>query len=181
MTDRIIHFDSLIEYCPQAFVFADMQGTILLANPSAYKMYGYSGNELINQNVDIFNSKQTINTDEIVEDITNLGIWSGELIQRKKNNTNFYAELTVTLVFKDGAPIGLSSYSRDITAKIEADKLLAEQSVMLTASSKLSAIGEMAGGIAHEINNPLSIINAKAYRLKKKLSDESFTKEMILT
>ena len=52
---------------------------------------------------------------------------------------------------------------------------------MLTASSKLSAIGEMAGGIAHEINNPLSIINAKAYRLKKKLSDESFTKEMILT
>ena len=84
MTDRIIHFDSLIEYCPQAFVFADMQGTILLANPSAYKMYGYSGNELINQNVDIFNSKQTINTDEIVEDITNLGIWSGELIQLKK-------------------------------------------------------------------------------------------------
>lgn len=52
----------------------------------------------------------------------------------------------------------------------------------LSESSRLSALGEMAGGIAHEINNPLSIIRGKAAVLKRKyqdgvLDDATATKE----
>jgi len=47
-------------------------------------------------------------------------------------------------------------------------------------SAKLSALGEMAGGIAHEINNPLTIILGWANRLKSDAEKNNSTSEMVL-
>lgn len=51
----------------------------------------------------------------------------------------------------------------------------------LIEKSKLSSLGEVAGGIAHEINNPLAIIKATAQRIKKEISSSiDLDKEKIL-
>jgi PAS domain S-box-containing protein len=112
-----VNFESLISWCPQAFVFADLEGNILFSNSAADKLYGYEEIELIGKTVDVFNSELTHNTEEIVESIKETGSWSGELIQKKKDNQTFDAELMANLVFENGAPTGLSSYSRDISDK----------------------------------------------------------------
>lgn len=57
----------------------------------------------------------------------------------------------------------------DITERKNAEELLKQQQLKLTLSAKMSSLGEMAGGIAHEINNPLTIINSKAAILKRNL------------
>lgn len=176
-----INFDSLIEWCPQAFVFANMEGIILFSNPAANKLYGYDNNELLGQNVDVFNSHLTHNTDEIINDIKEHGFWSGELIQRKKDDIHFDAELTVNLVFENGAPTGICSYSRDITDKKEADKKVLEHRELLAMNSRLSAIGEMAAGIAHELNNPLAIISNKVQLLAKMQSKDKLQPEKLET
>lgn len=54
---------------------------------------------------------------------------------------------------------------------------LEEQRNQAIQASKLSSLGEMAGGIAHEINNPLTIISALATRTKKNLSDNKIPLE----
>jgi PAS domain S-box-containing protein len=46
------------------------------------------------------------------------------------------------------------------------EKLMKEQQAIMITSSRLAALGEMAGGIAHEINNPLTIIRANSARLR---------------
>jgi C4-dicarboxylate-specific signal transduction histidine kinase len=51
-------------------------------------------------------------------------------------------------------------------------KLIEEQQTMLVASSRLSAIGELAGSIAHEINNPLGIVKGYSEQLLKLLKRE---------
>lgn len=80
-----------------------------------------------------------------------------------------------------GKPSILLGVSEDITAKIEAQKTIHDQQIKLIASTKMSALGEMAGGIAHEINNPLAIINGKASQLKRMLRKPDLDIEKLTT
>lgn len=59
-------------------------------------------------------------------------------------------------------------------------KLIEEQQTMLVASSRLSAIGELAGSIAHEINNPLGIVKGYSEQLIKLLKREPWDRDRIL-
>ena len=51
-----------------------------------------------------------------------------------------------------------------------------QQKALLDQSSKMAALGEMSGGIAHEINNPLAVISLSTQKLKKDLLHASFEK-----
>ena len=59
---------------------------------------------------------------------------------------------------------------QDISVKKAHEKLLEEQRLRLIASSRMGALGEMAGSIAHEINNPLAILQGRADQLSTMLS-----------
>jgi len=51
----------------------------------------------------------------------------------------------------------------------------------LISSAKMASLGEMAGGIAHEINNPLAIIDANIVLLKKQISQGKIDQDKIST
>lgn len=75
---------------------------------------------------------------------------------------------------------GLSLFIRDITERKKFEEAMEEQKLKALAFSKLSTLGEMAAGIAHEINNPLAIIQLKAQQLKEIIEDpDSFGPEPI--
>ncbi|MNJ98614.1 Sensor protein FixL [compost metagenome] len=57
----------------------------------------------------------------------------------------------------------------DITEDIEAERQVAEARASMISSTKMAALGEMSGGIAHEINNPLTVIQARSFQLTQML------------
>lgn len=67
----------------------------------------------------------------------------------------------------DGRVRGIIVLGEDITARVMSERQLQEQQAKLVASSKMATLGEMAGGVAHEVNNPLAIIDGKARQLRR--------------
>lgn len=55
----------------------------------------------------------------------------------------------------------------DSTEEVLTEKEIAEAKARLISSTKMAALGEMSGGIAHEINNPLTVIQARAFQLSQ--------------
>jgi PAS domain S-box-containing protein len=60
----------------------------------------------------------------------------------------------------------------DITVRKEMEAQVEASRAQMVASARLSALGMMAGGVAHEVNNPLSIIHASAADLLRRVKEE---------
>lgn len=69
---------------------------------------------------------------------------------------------------------------RDITDRKMMEKQLEEQRARQISASRMASLGEMAGGVAHEINNPLAIISGYASRLTDVLNQEPIPKARAL-
>lgn len=129
--------------------------------------------ELRNENFD--KAKEIIETNNyqsVVHDYTDhLQLISEELLIARERflvaqNTFFIAMMLVS-VFSIVTIILLlvrimGAFKQSVKEKAETDRLLEEEKAKSVQSAKLAALGEMAGGIAHEINNPLGIIKGYA-------------------
>lgn len=81
-----------------------------------------------------------------------------------------WIKINATPVFNKGevkASFVVSSFT-DISSFLKTEKEKKALEAKLTESARLTSLGEMASGIAHEINNPLAIIKGKVYNLKMK-------------
>ncbi|MGZ3669018.1 MAG: PAS domain-containing sensor histidine kinase [Bdellovibrionota bacterium] len=67
----------------------------------------------------------------------------------------------------------------DVTSSKEAEQIIEAQKAKMTAASKMSALGEMAGGLAHEINNPVAIIHGNAALLKQLAATGAIDREVM--
>jgi PAS domain S-box-containing protein len=82
---------------------------------------------------------------------------------------------------EEGEPLLLLGISEDITEQKRSQEIIEQQRLQMVNTAKMTALGEMAGGIAHEINNPLAIIEIYASQLSMlaeagKLEDTKVTK-----
>jgi PAS domain S-box-containing protein len=152
----------------------DVMGKIIQVNEKFCEITGYAREELLGRDHRIINSKthppeffkkmwQTISAGEV---------WSGEICNRNKNGEIYWVQTMITPLLNNNKEIESYLAIRiDITQKKRLEKTSYQQSQMLS-------LGEMAGGIAHEINNPLTIIQGMTTTLKTKINkneiDETF-------
>ena len=152
----------------------DERGLITYVNRKFCEISGYSEIELIGKTHKIVNSgyHQPQFFENLWATISSGQTWSGEICNRKKNGEIYWVSTTIVpFVGEDGKPEEYLSIRHEITELKSAQKTILEQNEKLVASSRLSAIGEMAAAITHEINNPLSVILGRVEMLKSMLQD----------
>ncbi len=163
-------FKQIAENNWEPIVFANLEGTVIYANPAAYSLYGYDREELIGEHVDIFNAQVSHDTGHIVQSIIDFGGWSGEIVQRKKNNETFTALLTVSLIFdENGEAVGYASNSKDISESVK-------QKIILQNALKDKEI--LFQEIHHRLKNNLAIISSILELQAAKSKDLEFIKSI---
>ena len=106
-----------------------------------------------------------------VEECVSSGIedgtpWDREFPFITAKNKKIWVRSTGKPIVKNGKTRELYGTFQDITERKNAQIKLLDVQKRLTESAKLASLGTMAGGIAHEINNPLAIISSNATLLK---------------
>jgi PAS domain S-box-containing protein len=166
-------------------VATDLNGGILYINDAGCAALGRSRKELLGQNVLTFGEDvgRGASQAEIMQRTRESGFWEGDVVNRAADGRAIVFETRTRLLF-DGSehPIGMVGISTDVSVRREAEQERRNLESRLQQAQKLESIETLAGGVAHEINNPIMGIMNYAQLILDKLGPEhevaEFAKEI---
>lgn len=180
---------AIMESAVDAIIVISEQGVVLQVNPATERLFGFSPEEVIGQNVSmLMPPPYSQEHDQYLENYRQTGIAKiigigREVVGRRKDGSTFPMHLAVSKVETEGL-IRFAGIVRDITdlkrAEWELRELnedleqrvrerteqLREAQADLVRAEKMATLGEVSGGIAHEIRNPLNALRTSAYYLR---------------
>jgi two-component system sensor kinase FixL len=160
---RQAHLASILDTIPDAMVVIDTRGIIQSFSRAAERLFGYSADEVVGENVKmLMPSPYRENHDGYLGRYLATGerriIGIGRLVVgERKDGSTFPMELAVGEV-KSGSRRFFTGFIRDLSERQETETRLQELQSELVHVSRLTAMGEMASALAHELNQPLSAI-----------------------
>jgi two-component system sensor kinase FixL len=161
---RESHLRSILETIPDAMIVIDGNGIMQFFSRAAERQFGYTVSEAIGQNVSILMpNPDRSRHDRYLARYQSTGerhiIGIGRIVTgQRKDGTTFPMHLSVGEMQSGGAPY-FTGFVRDLTEHQQTQARLQELQSELIHVSRLSAMGEMASALAHELNQPLAAIS----------------------
>jgi two-component system sensor kinase FixL len=161
--EREALLQAILETSPDGLITIDEHGIIQSFNPAAERMFGYGAVEVMGRNVScLMPSPYRENHDGYLARYLGTGekriIGIGrEVLGQRKNGTIFPMELAVGEVRAQGRRF-FAGFVRDVSARQRAEQRVQELQSELIHVARLSAMGEMATALAHELNQPLTAV-----------------------
>jgi PAS domain S-box-containing protein len=159
-----LHLAELVDSSSEAIIGRTLDGIICSWNRSAERIFRYSAAEAIGQPIGMLyppgSEDEELDMERLKRGET---IDAHDAVRRRKDGQNIDVSVSVSPIFDpQGNLIGASKVARDITERKQLEAELEASREQAMISARLSELGMMAGSVAHEINNPLSVIHASA-------------------
>jgi two-component system sensor kinase FixL len=161
---REIHLRSILETIPDAMIVIDGSGVIQFFSSAAERQFGYTEEEAIGKNVSmLMPNPDRARHDGYLARYLSTGerhiIGIGRIVTgQRKDGTTFPMHLSIGEMQSGGVPY-FTGFVHDLTEHQQTQARLHELQSELVHVSRLSAMGEMASALAHELNQPLAAIS----------------------
>lgn len=161
---REAHLQSILDTVPEAMIVIDERGIMQSFSSAAERLFGYRTTEAVGQNVKILMpAPYRESHDGYLRRYLNTGdrriIGIGRVVVgQRKDGSTFPMELAVGEM-RSGDQRFFTGFIRDLTERQKTEARLQELQSELVHISRLTAMGEMASTLAHELNQPLSAIS----------------------
>jgi two-component system, LuxR family, sensor kinase FixL len=163
--DRQAQLQSILDTVPEAMVVIDERGIMQSFSSTAERLFGWSAAEVIGKNVSILMpSPYRQEHDGYLHRYLDTGerriIGIGRIVVgERRDGSTFPMELAVGEA-KVGSKKFFTGFIRDLTERRSQERRMQELQSELVHVSRLTAMGEMASSLAHELNQPLSAITS---------------------
>ncbi len=161
---REAHLKSILDTIPDAMIVIDPKGRIQSFSSAAERLFGMKADEVIGKNVSmLMPSPYREGHDGYIERYLRTGerriIGVGRVVVgERKDGSTFPMELAVGEM-KSNDQLFFTGFIRDLTERQKTEGRLQELQSELIHISRLTAMGEMASTLAHELNQPLAAIS----------------------
>jgi len=165
---------AILDAAVDGVVLIDHRGIILAFNRSAERLFGYAGTEVLGRNVTILmGDAEGAQHDRHIERYLESGVphvigRGREVVARRKGGAPFPVFLSVG-VLPNGNSTQFLGFIHDLTPARDAQEQQQRLRERLILASRLAMVGEIAAGIAHEVNQPLAAITNYAWACQRLL------------
>ncbi|MGD9365931.1 MAG: PAS domain S-box protein [Desulfobacteraceae bacterium] len=149
---------SAIEQAGEMVVITDPEGVIRYVNPAFERTTGYQSKDAVGQTPRILKSgKQELSFyRNLWETITSGRTWEGRIVNMRKDGTLYTEDATISPVCDDaGRILNYVAVKRDVTEHLRLE-------AQFRQAQKMESVGRLAGGVAHDYNNMLTVIMGHA-------------------
>ena len=144
----------------------DLELNLSYVSPAIERMQGWTADAVLRMNIESLVTPDSLNLiEQILSEQMEKGAATGDFHRSARfeaemycrDGSTIFAEITASfLLGEDGRPVAILGVTRDITERIEAQKEREVLQEKLARSRKMEALGLLAGGVAHDLNNVLS-------------------------
>jgi PAS domain S-box-containing protein len=171
--ERQCQLSLAVEQSPASVIITDAQGKIIYANKKFTEVSGYSLAESLGQNPRFLKSGESPPAlyQQLWGCLASGKIWRGEFHNRKKNGELYWESAVISpLRNPAGSITHFVAVKEDITGRKRTELELLQQRNQLTHLSRVTMLGELAGSLAHELNQPLTSILSNAQAAQRFLA-----------
>jgi PAS domain S-box-containing protein len=174
--------EKVIQSSASAIVAADMDGNILIMNKAAEALFGFSVSEVRGKKtvVDFYPPGKAKELMREMRKGKRGG--KGKLPPTKVSILNVKgevipAEVTASIIYEKGKEVATMGIYNDLRERLAVENALRETQAQLAQSEKMASLGQLAAGVAHEVNNPLTGILLYASMALEQLGKEDPLRE----
>ncbi len=164
--------ERLIDSTVDAIVAADIRGNVILFNPGAERIYGYTAEEVISR-LPVWELYEPGVAQQVMRMLRSTSYGGvGRLEQTRREILNKTGELvpvnlTASIIYEDGREVASVGIFSDLRERIRIEQRLLHAQERLEMTKKQALVAELAGAAAHELNQPLTSILGYAQLIQR--------------